>query len=131
MAFGIDDAIGVGLSIINKFIPDKNEAAKAEAEYRNALLNIEAQQALAQTEVNKIEASNTNIFVSGWRPFVGWTCGIAFAYHYILQPVILLICAISGRAVVQPEFDMYTLINVLFGLLGLSAMRTYEKKVNK
>ncbi len=125
--FDIPSAIKEGLSIINKFIPDKNEAAKAAAEYEAALLNIQAQQAAGQTEVNKIEAGNDNIFVAGWRPFIGWTCGVAFAYHYVIQPIVLLICVISNTPIIKPEFDMDTLLTVLLGMLGLGGLRTYEK----
>lgn len=120
-------AIKEGLAIINKFIPDKNEAAKAAAEYKAALLNIQAQQAVAQTEVNKIEAGSDNVFVAGWRPFIGWTCGIAFAYHYVVQPIVLLICAMTGTSIAKPDFDMNTLLTVLLGMLGLGGLRTYEK----
>ncbi len=116
-----------GLSIINKFIPDKNKAAEAAAEYETALLNIQSQQAIAQIEVNKIEANNSNIFVAGWRPFIGWTCGVAFAYHYVAQPIILLTCALTNTPVAKPDFDMATLLTVLLGILGLSGFRTYEK----
>lgn len=125
--FGFDDVLKEGLGIINKFIPDRNEAAKAAAEYETALLNIQAQQAIAQTEVNKIEAGNDNVFIAGWRPFIGWTCGIAFAYHYVVQPIVLLICAMTSTPVAKPDFDMNTLLTVLLGMLGLGGLRTYEK----
>jgi hypothetical protein len=84
--------------------------------------------ALAQIEVNKMEAASGSIFKGGWRPFIGWVCGIAFAYHFILQPLIIFGVSVAGIDVPElPEFDMSTLLTVLGGLLGLGTLRTYEK----
>lgn len=124
---GFDDAIAEGIKVINKFIPDKNQAAQAEIEYRSALLNADTKLAEAQIEVNQVEAANTNVFVSGWRPFIGWTCGFALFYHYITLPFLMFICAMLKYDIVLPKFDMDSLLTLLFGLLGLGAMRTYEK----
>ena len=125
--FGIDSAINEGLKILNKFIPDKNEREKAEAEYKTALLNIDAQQAIAQAEINKVEASSSNLFVAGWRPFSGWMCGIALGYHFILQPLLSFAFAVASHPIVLPDFDMGTLYTLLMGMLGLGGYRTFEK----
>ena len=125
--FGIDNAISEGLKVINKFIPDKDLQAKMEAEYRTALLNIDAQQALAQSETNKIEAASSRLFIAGWRPFIGWICGCAMAYHFILQPLIAFLFAAFNHPITLPSFDMNTLYTVLMGLLGLGGMRSLEK----
>lgn len=125
-----DRVLTAGLGIINKFIPDKNKQAEFEAEYRKALLDADSQQSIAQAEINKVEASNENIFVSGWRPFVGWVCGAALLYHFILQPLIAFIASATGHPITLPVFDMSTLYTVLMGMLGLGTMRTFEK-INK
>ena len=70
MAFGIDDAISAGLQIVNKFIPDPNQRAEAEASLRESLQQWDQQ----QSETNTAEAQNPNLFVSGWRPAIGWIC---------------------------------------------------------
>ena len=121
--FGIDDAIAAGLKVLDKFIPDPAAKAKAESELRESLLAWDA----SQNEVNKIEAGHASIFVSGWRPFVGWTCGFAFAYHYVVQPISLFFLAAFGMAITLPAFSMESLLTVLLGLLGLGGLRTYEK----
>ena len=121
--FGIDDAIAAGLQVLDKFIPDPEAKAKAETELRESLMQWDQ----GQMKVNEAEAGNASIFVSGWRPFVGWTCGVAFAYHYVLQPVALFVAALFGKTVVLPAFAMESLLTVLLGLLGLGGMRTYEK----
>ena len=78
-------------------------------------------------EVNKIEAGSTNLFVSGWRPFVGWTCGFALCYHFVLQPFLMFVLFSIGKPMELPVFDMSTLTTVLFGMLGLGGMRSFEK----
>jgi hypothetical protein len=121
--FGIDDAIAAGLQVFDKFIPDPQAKAEAEAALRESLQKWDA----AQTEVNKIEAGNSNVFVSGWRPFIGWTCGAAFAYHFVLQPLLVFILASFGVDFTLPVFSMESLMTVLMGLLGMGGLRTYEK----
>ena len=121
--FGIDDAIAAGLKVLDKFVPDPAAKQQAEADLRSSLQQWDQ----AQTEVNKVEASSSSLFVSGWRPFIGWTCGTAFAYHYVLQPFLLFMFALFDKAIVLPVFSMESLLTVLLGLLGLGGMRTYEK----
>ena len=123
MAFGIDDAIGAGLKIINKFIPDPEAKAKAEKELRGDLQAWDQM----QTDVNKEEAKHSSIFVAGWRPFVGWTCGFAFALHFVIFPVLNFILVAVGQQEVSITFDIQTLMSVLIGMLGMGGLRTYEK----
>ena len=88
---------------------------------------------LAQIDVNKAEAASTNWFVAGWRPAIGWTCGVAFAYSYILFPFIQFLAYTWGSAdtVAQlaklPALDLASMLPVLGGMLGLGGMRSYEK----
>jgi hypothetical protein len=121
--FGIGDAVAAGLKILDKFIPDPAEKAKAEEALRDALMSWDK----AQTEINKAEATHRTIFVAGWRPFIGWTCGLAFFYHFIAVPLILLTAAMNDSTITLPEFDMQMLMTVLMGMLGLGGLRTYEK----
>ena len=78
--------------------------------------------------INKEEAKSRNIFIAGWRPFVGWTCGLALFWHFLGLPVTLFI---TGWFNLQhpplPEFDMNSLMTVLLGMLGLGGMRSFEK----
>ena len=101
---------------VDKFTLDKEEKAQLIQEINKA-----------QIEVNKIEAGQTNVFVSGWRPFVGWTCGIALCYHFVLQPLLMFIFVSIGKPMELPVFDMSTLTTVLLGMLGLGGMRSFEK----
>lgn len=82
-------------------------------------------------EVNAAEARHRSIFVAGWRPFIGWVCGIAFAYHYILLPFGKSIAAYNGVEVIWPELETNQLFTVLMGMLGLGTLRTIDKAKNK
>jgi len=130
---GLDDIIGQGLAIINKFIPDP--AQKAQAAYEMAQLQQQKEfkeldtavaELQAQTDTNKVEAANTSLFVAGWRPFVGWVCGSGLAYQYLLDPLISWAAAINHWPM-PPSLDLSTLITMLGGMLGFGAMRTVEK----
>lgn len=119
--------IGVVGSIIDKIIPDKAKAEQAKLELVLRQQEIQAALDTKQIEVNVEEAKHPNIFVSGARPFILWVCGIAFAYHFVLYPIVKLIMVSSGHDINFPVFDMESLMTVLGGLLGLGTLRTYEK----
>ena len=119
----IDKLIEPVSKILDKFVADKDLKAKLQHE-----LNTELHKAnMAQLEVKKVEAAHKNMFVAGWRPFVGWCCASALAYHFILQPILVFVLSLSGYQVALPEFDMSSLMTVLLGMLGLGGMRTIEK----
>ncbi len=77
-----------------------------------------------QTKINEIEAGHRTVFVAGWRPFVGWVCGFALAYNFIIRD--LFIWALQPEDV-PPALAMEHLMTVLLGMLGLGGLRTYEK----
>jgi hypothetical protein len=79
-----------------------------------------------QIELNKIDASGTSFFRAGWRPFVGWICGIGLGYEYLLQPLFAWGSAV-WKIPIPPQLDMTTLMPLLLGLLGIATMRTVEK----
>lgn len=121
--FGIGDAVAAGLKVLDKFVPDPAARAQAEAELRTALMAWDAQ----QTKVNEVEAANANLFVSGWRPALGWTCAFAFAFIYILGPIVAWIAMLTGSTIPLPKFDAESLISLTLGMLGLGGLRTFEK----
>lgn len=123
----IDTVLGGIFGIINRIVPDKNQAAKIQAEIEMYKLTSDFQNAMAQIQVNQAEGNHESVFVSGWRPFIGWVCGFSFAYHVIAVPLIVFVSTIIGKPVPLPAFDVMLLMNVLFGMLGLGGFRTYEK----
>ena len=123
MSFGIDDAIAAGLKVLDKFVPDPEARAKAESDLRNSLQAWDK----AQTDVNAVEAANPNLFVSGWRPFIGWTCGLALAYQYVLAPVVFWLAMTFGILIEAPPKLDETLWQLVFAMLGMGGLRTFEK----
>lgn len=123
MAFGIDDAVDEGLKLINKYVPDPAEKIKAEAEWRDSLQKWDQ----AQTDVDKSEAASPSLFVSGWRPSIGWVCSGALLYQYIIVPFIMWACIIFNITITKPPTLDDSLWQLMFGLLGLGGLRTYEK----
>ena len=111
-------------NILDKFVADKDLKQKLEHELKTELHRAN----MAQIEVNKEEAKHRTVFVAGWRPFTGWVCATALAYHFILEPVIVFILALYNIQLTLPQFDMASLLTVLMGMLGLGGLRTYEKK---
>tara|TARA_R110002110_G_scaffold12154_6_gene57825 strand:- start:3380 stop:3763 length:384 start_codon:yes stop_codon:yes gene_type:complete len=116
-------------NLLGKFIEDKDMKNKLAHEVATMAENHANELAKGQIEINKAEASHKSIFVAGWRPFIGWTCGIALCWHFVLQPVTLFVCTYIGLTIpTLPEFDMGSLMTILGGLLGLGGLRTYEKQ---
>lgn len=101
-------------TVVNKIWPDKSEQERAELAGALAIIQ-------GQLDINKEEAKNPNLFVSGWRPFVGWMCGSGLGYNVLIYPV-----AIAWFPKLQ-QADMGTLMTLLLALLGMGGMRMYEK----
>lgn len=121
-------------NLLDRLFPDPTAAAEAkvkvmEMAQRGDLAQLEADVKLAagQLEVNKAEATNQSLFVSGWRPAVGWTCALAFAFKFVGGPVLVMIAAYFGHDVKLPEFDYSEMSTILLGMLGLGGLRTVEK----
>ncbi len=81
-----------------------------------------------QSEINKMEAQHRTIFVAGWRPFIGWVCGVALAYNFVLRDMLVWY---MGAETAPPALQMEHLMTVLIGMLGLGGMRTFEKFKDK
>tara|TARA_R100001443_G_scaffold117413_1_gene142311 strand:+ start:1665 stop:2066 length:402 start_codon:yes stop_codon:yes gene_type:complete len=125
----INTLVGPVTGILDKFIEDKDQKAALAHEIATMSEKHAQQLAMSQIEVNKAEAASGSIFKGGWRPFIGWVCGLAFAYHFILQPILVFVFAATGASLPElPEFDMGTLLPVLGGMLGIGGLRTYEKQ---
>jgi hypothetical protein len=119
--------IGPAMALLDKFIPDKDAREKLAHELATMAEKHGHEIALQQIEVNKLEAKG-NWFQSSWRPLVGWICASAFAWHFVLQPVVIfLIVSFGGEVPDLPKFEMEALMTVLLGLLGLGGLRSFER----
>lgn len=119
--------IGTVGNVLDRIIPDKNKRAEAEESLRIALASNEFQLAIEQIKVNAIEAASEDKFTKRWRPFIGWTCGTAFALHFVIFPVLNWFVVLFGAPAINIVFDMQSLMYALGGLLGLGGFRTFEK----
>jgi phenylpyruvate tautomerase PptA (4-oxalocrotonate tautomerase family) len=125
----IQALIGPVTGLLDKFIEDKDQKNALAHEISTMAEKHAHEAAMQQILVNKEEAKHKSIFVAGWRPFIGWTCGVALAYHFVLAPLIIFGIAWYGSPVPEiPTFDMDSLMTVLLGMLGLGGLRTYEKQ---
>jgi hypothetical protein len=139
MAFdvtGIGSIFEFGGKVIDKIFPDKDAADKAKIAMFELQQKGELQQlsnafelAIKQGEINVTEARSLSTFVAGWRPFVGWVCGFALAYNYVLMPLIVWGALwYDASAPQMPVLDSGELMTLLLGMLGLGAMRSFDKK---
>ena len=119
--------VGPVTGLLDKFIEDKDQ--KAMLAHKIATMSEEHHQDLmkAQIEVNKVEAASSNLFVAGWRPFIGWTCGLGMFGNFITIPFSNFVLALVGMDIVIPLVPLETMMPVLLGMLGLGAMRSFEK----
>lgn len=123
----ISAALGIGEELIKRLWPDPAQAASAQLELIKLQQSGELAQIAGQMEINKVEAASSSTFVAGWRPFIGWVCGAAFAYKFVLAPIGAFALAVAGHPIVMPVLDFTEMSSVLLGMLGLSGMRTFEK----
>jgi hypothetical protein len=119
---GIKDLVGQIVAEVGRHIKDPNQLAQLEADIEKVFMTAQAAQNQAQAEINEIEAASPRLFISGWRPFIGWTCAAAILYSFLVYPILK---AFWPAAVVV---DLEGLWPLILGILGISGLRTYEKK---
>ena len=123
------DLLGIGSviesvgKVAEHFVTTDKEKMALEIEMRK----LDQANDMAQLAVNTEEAKSASVFVSGWRPAIGWTCGLGLLYVSLLLPIAQFAAKMYGYAGTFPEVDTTITMQVLFGMLGLSGMRTYEK----
>jgi hypothetical protein len=126
-------------SIIDKIIPDPAAAAEAKLKTLElaqkgdlSYLDADVKLALGQMEINKAEAQSGDAFRGGWRPAVGWCCVFGLGYTFILKPLLPWLVGLAGGTVPPlPAIDNEALMVLLFGMLGLGGMRSFERVKGK
>lgn len=109
--------------VLGAVIPDPAAKAKAITEVLDAFSKLD----LGQLQVNAAEAQSQSLFVAGWRPFIGWVCGCALAYQYIVTPLACWLAAIGGYDLPTPPPLNDILWELMFGMLGMGALRSFDK----
>jgi hypothetical protein len=130
MDFSLEDIGGVFTSIREAITGEKIKDPAEMAKIELKLQQLEQAARDGQISINKIEAAHKSIFVAGWRPFIGWTCGIGICYAFLLSPLITWGVKIAGLDIVPPEINTDTLYNLVIAMLGMAGLRTYEKTKN-
>jgi hypothetical protein len=134
-ALGIGSIFDFGGKVIDKIFPNKDDANKAkialmELQQKGELADLDAnlKVAIQQGIVNAEEAKSASLFVSGWRPFIGWICGVSLGYNYIFMPFFTYLSIwYSKSAPAMPALETGELTTILLGMLGLGVLRTVEK----
>ena len=128
MAFDpISALLDIGGKVIDRVWPDPIQAAAAKLELFKLQQSGELAQIAGQMEINRVEAANPSVFVSGWRPAIGWVCGAGFAIQFVVGPLAEWGSALYGTPVKFPAMDTGTMMPLLLGMLGLGGLRTAEK----
>lgn len=117
---GIGSVADLANTVVGKIWPDKSEQEKQQL--AAAVLVVQG-----QLDINKNEAANPSVFVSGWRPFIGWVCGCACAWNWIFLKIVVAIAAVLGYRINLQPADLGEMLPVLMGMLGLGGLRTIEK----
>lgn len=130
--FGIDDAIAAGSTLVDHIVtrtwPDANEVERAKLAQVSQEITAQYALMLEQVKVNETEAQSEHWFTANWRPFIGWVCGLALAYSSIFEPVLMFLATVLfGYQGSFPVIDTTVTMQILFGMLGLGAMRSYDK----
>jgi Holin of 3TMs, for gene-transfer release len=136
--------LDIGRSVINRVWPDPVKQAEAQLEFAKLVqqgefkaLEADVSLALAQIANNTEDSKSGSAFRGGWRPFIGWTCGIGLAYQLVIMPLgnsfISFMFTMSWIPMVfrMDSLDTSTLMTLLTGMLGLGGMRTYERITGK
>jgi hypothetical protein len=114
-------------TLVDRLIPDRAAAEKAKAEMEAELIRASNEAALAQVEVNKIEAAHSSVFVAGWRPSIGWVCAAGLAWAFVVAPVASWALLVLGVKAELPAIQFDHLFELVLAMLGIGGLRTFEK----
>jgi len=117
---GIGSVADLANTVIGKIWPDKTEQEKQQL--AAAVMVVQG-----QLDINKTEAASPSVFVSGWRPAIGWVCGAACAWNWVGLPVAKAALLVAGVTLQIAPADIGEMMPILLGMLGLGGLRTVEK----
>ena len=123
----IDQLIAPVSKLLDKVIPDADERNRLAFEISTLAEKQAHEIAKAQIAVNEREAGHQSLFVSGWRPAVGWICCTGLGCNYLFIPVANFVLVVSGSDITIPALDLSEMMPVLLGMLGLGGLRSWEK----
>ena len=118
----LDSVLDIGSKLIDRLIPDPVQKAQAQLDLVKLQQSGELAEMTAQTDINKVEAASASFFVAGWRPYIGWVCGVALTYQYIARP--FLVAFLPSYQFPGLDENLWQL---MIGMLGLGSLRSFEK----
>lgn len=132
---GAGDVITAVGDAVDKFVTTDKERLELQIERDKAIQDheyrmelLDQQLDIAQTDVNKAEAGNPSLFVAGWRPAIGWVCAAALGYQFMLYPLLgWFAVAVFGVHEAPPKLNLDDLFPLIFGMLGIAGMRSFDK----
>lgn len=126
----IGDIINAAKDIISEVVVDKDKKIEANIklkELEDKFSQRAHEELMGQIEINKTEATHSSVFVAGWRPFIGWVSGVGVGWQFVVSPLVEWISRLAGWTGTMPELDTGQLMTLVTALLGVGAMRSYEK----
>ena len=126
----VKGVLGPIMDGVLRFIPDKNERARAKEQFESQMLVAMTGLVQGQLEINKVQAQHSSVFVAGARPAIMWICGAGIGWNFVVKPIVMWVAFIFGADLTDaPELDTSELTTILLGMLGLGGLRTYEKRL--
>jgi len=121
------DAVSAVGNVVDQLFTTDEERAQAAI----LMEKIHQKPQILQAEINRVEASHRSLFVAGWRPFIGWVCGLGFLWAFLLHPLFQWGVAIAGLEITPPDINTDSLMQLVLALLGLGTLRSVEKMTGR
>ena len=118
---------GDTIKAVGNVIDDMHFSGEEKEKLKLQMKEIDAKLKEKQLDINKAEASHRSVFVSGWRPFLGWVSGLSIGYVYLFQPILDMILQMFQVQVDWVQLDLGQLMPLVLGMLGLGGLRSFEK----
>lgn len=115
------------LGIIDKAVPDKDAAELAKGKIELELVQAVSAINRLQAETNVAEAAHRSVWVAGWRPAIGWCSALGVGYYFVIEPILNWLCVVFGVNPPMPVFPQEALFEMVFAMLGLAGLRSFEK----
>ena len=119
--------LDIGGKVIDRIWPDPAQAAAAKFELFKLQQSGDLEQMAGQMKINVEEAKSSSLLVAGWRPFIGWVCGVACAWNWLGLSIAKMIAELCGHQITLSPADVSEMMPILMGMLGLGTLRTFEK----
>ena len=119
--------LDIGSKVIDRVWPDPAQATAAKFELFKLQQSRDLAQMAGQMQINVEEAKSSSLLVSGWRPFIGWVCGVACAWNWLGLGIAKMVAELFGHPIALSPADISEMMPILMGMLGLGTLRTFEK----